>query len=180
MIEQQTGEESRASESAEQTPIKVKKIGHVVYRVSDMQRSVTFWTGIMGFKVSDVNDRGMYFLRCASDHHTIALAEAAPGGSLPKGPSDLIVEHWAMEVESVEALFRIRDFLKAKGVPIYYEGRRGPGCNIGIEFFDPDGYLIELYADMEQIGWDGKSRPSQMWRRARSLEEAVENPVPNA
>jgi len=70
-----------------------------------------------------------------------------------------------------------REFLRAKGVKIVYEGRRGPGCNPGVEFLDPDGFNIELYACMDQIGWDQKSRPADQWRRASSLEEAVENPV---
>jgi hypothetical protein len=31
---------------------------------------------------------------------------------------------------------------------------------------------------MDQIGSDGKSRPSNEWKRATSLEEAVANPLP--
>ena len=77
-------------------------------------------------------------------------------------------------------LFKIRAFLRSKGVPIVFEGRRGAGCNVGIEFKDPNGFQIELYAAMDQIGWDGKSRPSEQWKRAASLEEAVANPVPGA
>ena len=42
---------------------------------------------------------------------------------------------------------------------------------------DPDGHCIQLYHAMEQIGWDGKSRPHELHRRANSLEEAVANPV---
>ncbi|MGH7844304.1 MAG: VOC family protein, partial [Candidatus Binatia bacterium] len=37
----------------EKTPIKIKKIGHVVLSVSDIERSTKFWTEIMGFKFSD-------------------------------------------------------------------------------------------------------------------------------
>ena len=59
--------------SEETTPIKVKKIGHVVFNVSDLERSTKFWTEIMGFQVSDVNERGMVFLRNAADHHAVAL-----------------------------------------------------------------------------------------------------------
>ena len=44
--------------SRTQTPVKVKKIGHVVYRVSDVERSVKFWTEVMGFKESDRNEHG--------------------------------------------------------------------------------------------------------------------------
>ena len=52
------------------------------------------------------------------------------------------------------------------------------GCNVGIEFRDPDGYAVELTCEMDQIGWDGVSRPSEQYRPAKSLEEAVANPVP--
>jgi len=165
------------SETRRTSPVNVKKIGHVVYRVSDVERSTRFWTEIMGFTVQDRNEYGMVFLRCQTDHHTIALAPGASGAALADKEGTLGVDHWAMEVGSVDDLFRIRAFLQERGVPIVFEGRRGPGCNIGVEFLDPDGYTIELYAGMEQIGWNGKSRPAEFWRRARSLEEAVATPV---
>lgn len=66
-----------------------------------------------------------------------------------------------------------------RGIEIVFEGRRGPGCNIGIEFKDPGGNLLEITCQMEQVGWHG-SRPHHMHRRAKSLEEAVSNPVPAA
>lgn len=160
----------------EQTPVKVKKLGHVVFYVSDTEQTTKFWTEVMGFQVSDRNEHGMVFLRCGSDHHTIALAPAKERHDLPKR-GQLGFDHCALEVGGVRELLKIRDFLRSKGVKIVYEGRRGPGCNPGIEFLDPDGFTIELYACMDQIGWDGKSRPADEWRRASSLEEAVENPV---
>ncbi|SRR5579884_577377 len=162
------------------TPIKVKKLGHVVYTVSDIERSVKFWTEIMGFKVSDRNERGMVFLRCQTDHHTIGLAPKDPDAKLPNqnDPKVLATQHFAMEVNSVDDLFRAREFVKSKGLEIVAEGRRGPGSNVEIHFLDPDGYDIELYCDMEQVGWDGRTRPPEFWRRASSLEEAVANPAP--
>ena len=71
-------------------------------------------------------------------------------------------------------------YLTSKGVTITYEGRRGPGGNPGVEFLDPDGYQIEIYACMGQIGSDGRSRPAGEWNRATTLEEAVSNPLPGA
>ncbi|HUF42995.1 MAG TPA: VOC family protein, partial [Verrucomicrobiae bacterium] len=68
----------------EQSPIKIKKIGHVVYAVSDMDRSSKFWTDIMGFKFSDRNEHGMVFFRNAMDHHTVALVQAKEKTPLPK------------------------------------------------------------------------------------------------
>jgi len=163
----------------ETTPVKVKKLGHAVFQVGDIERSTKFWTEIMGFKVSDKNEHGMVFLHNGSDHHTIALAPAKEQNGLP-GPGQVQFHHCALEVGSVSELFKIRDFLRSKSVKIIYEGRRGPGGNPGIEFVDPDGFNIELYASMDQIGPDGKSRPASEWRRATTLEEAVANPLPGA
>jgi catechol 2,3-dioxygenase-like lactoylglutathione lyase family enzyme len=161
----------------EKSPIKIKKIGHVVLNVSDIERSSKFWTEIMGFKFSDRNEIGMMFFRNATDHHTIALVPAKEKNELPKR-GQVGFDHMALEVASVSELFKIRDFLRSKGVEIFYEGRRGPGGNPGLEFYDPDGYKIEIYAAMDQIGTDGKSRPANEWKRATTLEEAVENPLP--
>ena len=48
----------------------------MVFNVSDLERITRFWTEIMGFHITDRNDRGMVFLRNASDHHTMGLAPA--------------------------------------------------------------------------------------------------------
>ena len=165
--------------SNEKSPINIKKIGHIVYVCSDLERTSKFWTEIMGFKFSDKNENGMVFFRNATDHHTIALMQATEKSQLPKR-GELGFDHMALEVGSVSELFKIREFLKSKGVTIFYEGRRGPGGNPGVEFYDPDGYKIEIYATMDQIGTDGRSRPANEWSRATTLEEALNNPLPGA
>ena len=83
----------------------------------------------------------------------------------------------ALEVPTVEDLFKAREFLTQHGIKFVFEGRRGAGCNVSLEFHDPDGYMIELTCEMEQIGWNQSARPHSMHRRAMSLEEAVANPV---
>ena len=161
----------------ETTPINVRKLGHAVLVVNDIELTTKFWTEIMGFKVSDRNEQGMVFLHYGGDHHTIGLASAKQPGAL-QGHDQPGLSHLAFEVGSMDELFRMRDFLKQKGVTISFEGRKGPGSNPGLEFLDPDGFLIEVYAGMDQIGWDGKSRPADQWNRVRSLEEVVANPLP--
>ena len=175
MIAEQSTPAASADKST-QIPFQIRKLGHVVFYVSDMERSVRFYTEVLPFKVTDVNEQGMVFLRCAADHHTLALAQRPNGVQPPK--EYLQLSHFALEVPSMDDLFRIRDWLRQHNVTITFEGRKGPGCNPGVEFLDPDGYTIELYAGMEQVGWDGKTRPPELWRRAKSLEEVVANPVP--
>lgn len=161
-----------------QSPIQVRKLGHVVFRVRDVERSTRFYTKIMNFQVSDVNERGMVFFTTCGDHHTIAIMKAEEGEAATQpSSSQLGLSHFAMEVANVHELFAIREFLRREEVEITFEGRKGPGCNIGVEFLDPDGYQVELYCNMDQIGPDGRSRPFAQMRRASSLEEAVANPL---
>jgi catechol 2,3-dioxygenase-like lactoylglutathione lyase family enzyme len=161
----------------EKTPIRIRKIGHVVFSVKDIEASTKFWTEIMGFRVSDRNEQGMVFFRNATDHHTIALAPANKDGEGPQHGNPGF-HHIAFEVATVSELFKIRDFIRSNGLKIIYEGRRGPGGNPGVEFVSPDGFQVEVYAAMDQIGTDGRSRPANEWKRATTLEEAVNNPLP--
>lgn len=164
-------------EASRTTPIKVKKLGHLVYEVSDIERTRTFWTEVMGFKVSDVNEKGMVFLRTNSDHHAIGLKQGK--AQRRPSPSDgLMIEHLAMEVEDLDALFEARAYLKGLGVPIVFEGRKGAGCGYSVYFNDPDGYQFEIYCDIDQIDESGRTRPPEQFRPAKSLEEAAANPVP--
>jgi len=159
------------------TPIKTRKVSHVVFNVSDVERSVKFYTEILGFKLSDRNSRGMAFLRHATDHHTIAFAPAPAGATPPPKDRYVTFHHVALEVDNVDELFKAREFLQAQGIEIEFEGRRGPGCNIGIEFHDPDGYSVELMCEMDQIGWNESARPHDQHRPTSSLEEAIANPL---
>jgi len=159
------------------TPIKTHKVSHVVLNVSDVERSAKFYTEILGFKISDHNPIGMVFLRNHTDHHTIALAPGPKDATLAPRDKYLTFHHVALEVDSMDDLFAAREFLQQQGIELEYEGRRGAGCNAGLEFRDPDGYMVELTCQMDQIGWDGQSRPHDQHRPVKTLEEAAANPV---
>lgn len=159
------------------SPIQVRKLGHLVYEVSDVERSVRFWTEVLGFKESDRNARGMVFLRCNGDHHGIGLK---PSDKKHRADSSagMRVEHLALEVADTDALLKARDYLRANNIPIVFEGRKGAGCNIALNFLDPDGYEFELYCSMDQVDASGRTRPESQFRPVLSLEEAIANPVP--
>ena len=165
--------------AATQSPVRIRKLGHVVFRVQDVERSIKFYTEILNFRISDINEHGMVFFNSCGDHHTVAIAPAAARAEAQQPAREQLgLSHFAMEVASVDELLEIREFMKTKGVPIRGEGRKGAGCNIGLEFDDPDGYHLELYCNMDQIGPGNRTRPPEQFRRTNSLEEARDNPVP--
>ena len=159
-------------------PFAVRKIGHVVLHVSDMERSIDFYTRVLGFAVSDryppeMMPGGMVFMRCNPDHHGVALIGGLPGAS-----TNVELNHVAFELATLDEVIRARDHLKQAGIAIDFEGRRRAGCQIAVEFRDPDGHRLELYWGIDQIGTDGVARPRSEWRGAKSLEEAIANPPP--
>ena len=159
-------------------PFRVARLGHVVLKSRDLERSVAFYTGILGFQVSDVYPETMVpgrmvFLRCDPDHHCLALDG---GADAPNSFAEL--HHLAFEVASLDELFGARKHLRGHGVAITFEGRRRAGCQVAVEFRDPDNHLVELYWGLDQVGPDGAVRPPGGWREAFTLEEATDNPPP--
>ena len=159
------------------SPIKVKKLGRLTLEVSDVERSVRFWTELMGFVEVERNRRGTVFLRFGSDHHSIGITK---GKAKRRASSEeaLNTGHLAFEVENTDMLLATRDHLEKNGIPIVFQGRTGPGCNISLHFMDPDGYEFELYCNLDQIDETGRKRPPEHFHRVATIEEAIENPVP--
>jgi catechol 2,3-dioxygenase len=156
----------------------ISKLGHVVLQVSDLERSTAFYTQVLGFKVSDVYPEsmmpgGMVFLRCNTDHHCLALVGAAEQESANKE-----LHHFAFEVPTLAEVIHARGRLRAHNVKIDFEGRRRAGCQIAVEFRDPDNHSVEIYWGVDQVGTDGRVRPANEWRGVTSLDEAIAHPVP--
>lgn len=158
-------------------PFRIGKLGHVVVHVKDLKRSVKFYTEVMGFNISDVYTEeqapgGMVFLRLGTDHHSVALV----GGGQDKAPN-VELNHIAFEVATLDEVARARAHLKKHGVPIHFEGRRRAGCQIAVEFTDPDGHRLEIYWGLDQVGAPGTVRPAEEWKWAHTLEDAIADPV---
>lgn len=158
-------------------PFRIGKIGHVALHVRDPVRSARFYTEVLGFRVSDVcgDDEipgGAVFLRCNTDHHGLALFPASAEQQAGAG-----LHHVAFEVATLAEVVRAREHLRAHQVPIDFDGRRRAGCQIVVEFRDPDGHRLEIYWDIDQIGDDGRARPASEWKGACSLEAAIADPV---
>jgi len=175
-----------ADRTAAPLAFQLRKIGHVVLNVTDLDAAVRFYTEVLGLDVSDryppsMVPGGMVFLRCNPDHHGVALvggaSRAAGAGGASRGDASQL-NHFAFEVGSLDEVFRARAWLREHGVALVFEGRRRAGCQIAVEFQDPDGNNLEIYWNIDQVGTNGPARPAEEWRPARTLEDAVANPVP--
>ena len=156
-------------------PFCITKIGHVVLKVMDLERSVDFYTQILGFRVSDVYPdnmmRGrMVFMRCNTDHHGVALVGGAPSNS-----SNLELHHMAFEVSTIDEVLEAREHLIKNNIQIQFEGRRRAGAQVAVEFLDPDGHWLEIFWGLDQIAPDAEARPPEEWVEAFSLEDAIDN-----
>jgi catechol 2,3-dioxygenase-like lactoylglutathione lyase family enzyme len=158
------------------SPIRIKKLGHVVIQVRNLERSVRFYTEVLNFRVSDDASSGGVFLTAVGDHHTIGLFPSDGETAEMPGEGAVRLHHFAMQVGSLEELFDIRAYLQERQVPIVWDGRRAMGGHTSVEFLDPDGYHLEVYCDMDQIGPDSRSRPRDPNARYDSLEKARDNP----
>jgi catechol 2,3-dioxygenase len=159
-------------------PFKVQKLGHVVLRVKDLQRSVAFYTQVLGFHVSDVYPEtmmkgGMVFLRCNADHHCLALV-----GGMKEDASAKELHHLAFEVATLDEVVRAREHLRAAGVKIDFDGRRRAGCQVAVEFRDPDSHQLEIFWGLDQVGSDNRVRPPEEWAEEQSLENAIGHAPP--
>ena len=147
------------------SPIKVNKLGHFVYEVSDVERTVKFWKEVMGLVETDRNRHGMVFFRCGADHHAIGLKPMRKGKTPQRDmKTGLQMEHLAFEIADQAMLIKAKAYMLENKIPIVFEGRKGAGCNISINFLDPDGYEFEIYCEMDQIGADGRLRPAEQFR----------------
>ena len=142
-------------------PFKVIKIGPVRLFVKDMQKCLDFYTKIMGLRVTeeiDYEGHRCVFLRCNTEHHSLALYPIALREKLGLSPHSSCMS-FGNQVGDYQQLRNAVDFLKANGVTIkYLPPELFPGIDYSAFAVDPDGHTIQLYYYMEQLGWDAKPR----------------------
>jgi catechol 2,3-dioxygenase-like lactoylglutathione lyase family enzyme len=162
-------------------PFKVRRLGHVGFHFTDMAGAVHFYRNLLGFRISDVIDfrtrvdpaklEGLdpntYFTRFAGDHHSFVFGSkqvrqiARPGASPPGHDDDMGQISW--QVDTLAETVNATPWLKEQGVTINRVGRDMPGSNWHTYFLSPEGHTNELFYGMEQIGWDGTTKPKPMY-----------------
>ncbi|HEX7765795.1 MAG TPA: VOC family protein [Nitrospira sp.] len=122
--------------------MKVTKLLHTRMRVSDMEQTIAFYTGVLGLEVLErkTSPRGSHlaFLTVPNSDELIELTSFPPSGPV-KVQEDLV--HLAFQVENLDDTIAS---LTAKGVKIT-DGPTQTASGSRFLFIDaPDGYEIEL------------------------------------
>ena len=142
-----------------------RKLGHVGIYVKDLERSKKFYTEVVGLKVSDEFPAKAVFMRCSHDHHDTVLFQLAAEKLARSQPDRGEIQQISYEVDRLDDLRQKAAELRAQGIEVTGPDQKGPGMDKTIEFSDPDGNRIQFYCDMDQTGWDDRSRPPDQWRR---------------
>jgi catechol 2,3-dioxygenase len=117
------------------------RITHVVFNSADVALAQAFYEQALGFSLSD-RTRIMAFMRCGSDHHSIALADADAN----------TLNHIAFVMPDLDAVMRGAGRMSDAGYPIEWGvGRHGPGNNVFSYFVGPDDFVIEYTAEVLQV-----------------------------
>ncbi len=127
------------------------RIGHVHLKVADLDRSIAFYSDVLGFELQQKFGESAAFLSAGGYHHHLGLNtwESRGGTPPPKGHTGLY--HTAFlypdRAQLGDALRRVI----AAGVPI--EGAADHGVSEAVYLSDPDGNGIELYRDRPEEEW---------------------------
>jgi catechol 2,3-dioxygenase-like lactoylglutathione lyase family enzyme len=136
--------------------VEPRTLCHIVNNTPDLKRITSFYTDLLGFRVSDWSGEQMAFLRTDSKHHNISF-NAAPHAS---------VNHVAYLVSGIDEVMRGISNLRKHGIdPAWGPGRHGPGNNIFCYFKDPFGYVIEYTSDIDYI-LDESKHEARVWPRS--------------
>ena len=121
----------------------VLKLGHLAFNVEDIQKNVAFYRDVLGFRISDWRSDFFVFMRCGPDHHTVNFA--SHGGHAK-------MHHIAFEVRDWGEILRACDFLGRHNYHLVWgPGRHIIGHNIFIYHRNPDGQIMELYCELDQM-----------------------------
>ncbi|MCC7263054.1 MAG: VOC family protein [Candidatus Latescibacteria bacterium] len=126
-------------------------IGHVHLKVADLDRSLKFYCGVLGFELTQRLGPNAAFLSAGGYHHHLGLNtwESKGGSPPPAGATGLF--HVALLYPDRAALGDALRRLLAAGVPL--EGASDHGVSEALYLRDPDHNGLELYCDRPQAQW---------------------------
>ena len=145
-------------------------IGHVHLKVADLERSLDFYCGVLGFKLTQRMGNEAAFVAAGNYHHHLGLNtwESKGGTPPPQGTTGLF--HVALRYPTQTALADALQRLETASVKL--DGASDHGVSEALYLRDPDGNGLELYWDRPQDLWPKDAKGDlQMVTRPLNLNE---------
>ncbi|MEM6840624.1 MAG: VOC family protein [Bacteroidota bacterium] len=148
------------------------RIGHVHLRVANIQRSLNFYCGLLGFKLMTTYGNEAAFISAGGYHHHIGLnvwhSKNAPPA--PKNTAGLF--HTAILFPTREDLAVALYRLQAANCPL--AGAADHGVSEALYLDNPDENGVELYWDRPRDHWPQKPDGSiDMYTRRLDLPDLL-------
>lgn len=132
--------------------MKAQYLGHVVFYVKNLGRSLAFYRDLLGFmEIGRIFEGKAAALTSGRTHHELLLIEV---GEAPRPPSGrrLGLYHIGVKIgDSLEELGEAKQELERAGVPI--QGMSDHTVSQSLYLADPDGNEVELYVDADPALW---------------------------
>ena len=147
-------------------------VGHVHMKVSDLERSIRFYSDVLGFEVRQRMGNEAAFLGAGKYHHHIGLNTWESKGGSPPPASSTGLYHVAFRYPNRAALAAaLRRLVK---LSISLEGAADHGVSEALYLRDPDGNAVELYYDRPRQVWPMDANGGlQRYTKARDLEDLL-------
>jgi catechol 2,3-dioxygenase len=147
-------------------------IGHVHLKVSDLERALDFYCGVLGFELMTYYGDSAAFVSAGEYHHHIGLNTWHSKGAGPPPARSTGLYHVAIRYPSRRALADAVRRLLAAGVRL--QGASDHGVSEAIYLADPDGNGLELYRDRPRPEWpQGANGELMMTTEPLDLEDLL-------
>ncbi len=126
-------------------------IGHVHLKVADLDRSLDFYCGVLGFELMQRMGSSAAFISAGGYHHHIGLNTWESEGGSPPPPGSTGLYHIAIRYPDRETLADALQRLRRGGITL--DGASDHGVSEALYLCDPDGNGVELYRDRPESEW---------------------------
>ena len=127
------------------------RVGHVHLKVADLDRAIAFYSGVLGFEVTQRYGARAAFLSAGGYHHHIGLNTWESAGALPPPAGHTGLYHTAFLFPDRASLGAAVARVLAAGISL--DGAADHGVSEAVYLSDPDGNGVELYRDRPEADW---------------------------